>query len=231
MSKVLVTGGTKGIGLAVVQHLRATGHEVFACARDERADIRCDVTLREDVDRMCSSLGTIDVLVNNVGGAVSAPFLKMDEAVWDDQIRLNLKSIYYCIQAFLPGMLAQKNGRIINVASTAGKIGYPYISAYAAAKHAVVGLTRSLAKEVAERGVTVNAVCPSFVDTPMLRDSVSKASARTGKTVDELLDVFRNQNPQKRFVTSEDVAIAVKFLIDTSSVNGQAITLCGGETV
>lgn len=230
MSKVLVTGGTRGIGLAIVKHLRAAGYPVLSCARGEGADIRADVTDPVQVMRLHREAGEIDVLVNNAGGPVTAPFLKMTEAAWDDQFQLNVKGTWYCIREFLPGMLERKNGRIINIASTAGKTGYKYISGYVAAKHAVVGLTRALAHEVAMKGVTVNAVCPSFVDTPMLHQAVGDVAAKSGRSAEDVLNVYRSHNPQGRFVKPEEVASAVRFLIETPAVNGQAISLCGGET-
>lgn len=230
MSKVLVTGGSRGIGLAVVDHLRGSGYDVVSCARGGGADFRCDVTASADVARLHREVGEIDVLVNNAGGAVTAPFLKLNEEAWDEQIRLNLKSVWLCTHEFLPGMLERKNGRIINMASTAGKMGYRYVSAYAAAKHAVIGLTRSLALEVAARGVTVNAVCPSFVETPMLHHSLKEVSEKSGKPVGEILETLRMRNPQGRFVTPVEVAAAVRFLMETPAVNGQALSVCGGET-
>lgn len=230
MSKVLVTGGTRGIGAAIVVDLRNAGYQVISVARSAGADIRCDVTDRDAVARLHREAGEIDILVNNAGGAVTAPFLKMSEQTWDDQFSLNLKSAWYCIQEFMPGMIQRKRGQIINIASTAGKKGYPYIAAYVSAKHAIIGLTRALAKELAKKGVTVNAVCPSFVDTPMLRRSAAEVAAKTGKSADELLGLYRAQNPQNKFVLPEEVARAVRFLIETSAINGQAIALCGGET-
>lgn len=230
MYKVLVTGGTRGIGAAIVLDLRIAGYDVISVARSPEADLTCDVTDREAVARLHHEAGEIDVLINNAGGAVTAPFLKMSEQTWDDQFRLNLKSAWYCIQEFMPGMIQRKRGHIINIASTAGKKGYPYIAAYVSAKHAIIGLTRALAKEVAKKGVTVNAVCPSFVDTPMLRRSAGEVAAKTGKSPDELLALYRAQNPQNRFVLTEEVARAVHFLIETPAINGQAISLCGGET-
>jgi NAD(P)-dependent dehydrogenase (short-subunit alcohol dehydrogenase family) len=231
MRKVLVTGGTKGIGAAIADYLRANGFHVITCARDEKAEVRCDVTDKTQVIEMQRRLETIDVLVNNAGGIHTAPFLKIQEEDWDWHFDLNVKSIFYCTQTFLPAMIDNGWGRIINIASTAGKIGGPYVSAYVASKHAVIGLTRSLAREFAESGVTVNAVCPSYVDTPMLQESAIRVSKRTGKSVDEVVDLFRSINPQKRFVTTEEVAQTVKFLIDNGAINGQAISLCGGETV
>lgn len=231
MYKVLVTGGTSGIGLAISRRLLKAGYEVITCARDKKAAVRCDVTSKAQVARMHHEIGGIDVLVNNVGGAYSSPFLEITEGDWDLQFELNLKSAFYCTQAFLPRMLRKKSGSIINIASTAGKIGYKYVTPYVAAKHALVGFTRALAVEYADKGVTVNAICPSFVDTPMLRQSLAGTGDKTGKTVDQLLESLRQRSPQKRLVAPQEVAAAVQFLIETPSVNGQCLTLDGGETV
>lgn len=230
MKKALVTGGTKGIGEAIALTLRDNGFHVITCARDENADVRCDVTDRNQVQRMRNEIGPIEILINNVGGAHTAPFLKITEEDWDWHINVNLKSIYYCAQAFLPSMVESKWGRIINIASTAGKIGGRYLSAYSAAKHAVIGLTKSLALEYAENGITVNAVCPSFVDTPMLREGAKRAAEKTGKSVEQILEHFRAVNPQKRFVTTQEVAEVALFLIHNGGVNGQSISICGGQT-
>jgi 3-hydroxybutyrate dehydrogenase len=180
--------------------------------------------------RLREQIGPIDILVNNAGGVRTAPFLKLSEEDWDWHFQLNVKSIFYCTRAFLPEMLKNQSGRIINIASTAGKIGAAYLTAYSASKHAVIGFTRALAQEVAQKGVTVNAVCPSFVDTPMMRESLKLVSEKTGKNEEDLLQSFRNRNPQKRFITPEEVAITVRFLMDNPGINGQAISICGGET-
>ncbi len=230
MYKILVTGGTKGIGAGVAERLRTAGHEVITCARGRDATIRCDVTVALQVEQMRDAIGPVDVLINNAGGVRTAPLIKMSESDWDWHFQLNVKSVFLCTKAFLPSMLKKGFGRVINIASTAGKIGAPYISAYAATKHAVLGLTRSLALEVADKGVTVNALCPSFVDTPMLQESAEIISRKTGKPVEELLEAYRIRNPQKRFVTIGEVASAAQFLIENSAVNGQALSLCGGET-
>jgi NAD(P)-dependent dehydrogenase (short-subunit alcohol dehydrogenase family) len=231
MKKAVVTGGTKGIGAAIVLHLRNHGYEVISVARGKEADRQCDVTAKTQVEALKADVGPIDVLINGAGGVHTSPFLKITEQDWDWHFSTNVKSIFYCTQAFLPGMLQNKWGRVINIASTAGKIGGRYLSAYAATKHAVIGFTRSLALECAESGVTVNAVCPSFVDTPMTREGARQVAEKTGKTVEQVMETFRNINPQKRFVTTEEIAHAVQFLIENAAINGQSISLCGGETL
>jgi len=229
--KALVTGGTKGIGAAIVNRLRTQGYEVISVARGKDADQSCDVSNRDQVQRLKSNVGSIDILINSAGIVKTSPFLKISEEDWDLHFSVNVKSIFYCTKAFLPEMIENKWGRVINVASTAGKIGARYISAYSASKHAVIGLTRSLAQECAESGVTVNAVCPSFVDTPMTREGAAQVSKKTGRPIEEVMQSFIATNPQKRFVTTEEVAHAVQFLIENGAINGQAIALCGGETV
>jgi NAD(P)-dependent dehydrogenase (short-subunit alcohol dehydrogenase family) len=230
MYKALVTGGTRGIGLAIAERLKAKDYEVITCARSGNPTFLCDVTNATEVENMRKQTGPIDVLINNAGGVQTAPFLKITEADWDWHFNLNVKSTFHCIHVYLPAMLDKKWGRIVNVASTAAKTGYPYVAAYVAAKHAVLGFTRALALETAAQGITVNAVCPSFVDTPMLRESVQKISEKTGKSVQEIIDSFRARNPQKRLVTLEEVAATVEFVIETAAINGQAISVCGGET-
>lgn len=229
MSKVLVTGGTSGIGHAIVKRLMGSGYDVITCARGSSAAVQCDVTDPEQVDAMFRRVGPVDVLVNNVGGAQTAKFLEFTEQQWEEQFALNLKSAVYCTQKFLPAMLERNWGRIVNIASTAAKTGYLYVAPYVAAKHALLGFTRALALEVAGQGVTVNAVCPSYVDTPMLRKSVEETASKTGKSPEDLLNLLRKRNPQKRFVQPDEVAAAVQFLIETPAVNGQALSICGGE--
>lgn len=229
MSKVLVTGGTSGIGQAIAERLKGSGYEVITCARGSSATVQCDVTDSDQVDAMFRRVGPVDVLVNNVGGAETAKFLDFTEQQWEAQFALNLKSAIYCTQKFLPAMLERNLGRIVNIASTAGKTGYLYVAPYVAAKHALLGFTRALALEVADQGVTVNAVCPSFVDTPMLRKSIEETASKIGKSAEDLLNIFRKRNPQKRLVQPGEVAAAVQFLIETPAVNGQALSICGGE--
>jgi NAD(P)-dependent dehydrogenase (short-subunit alcohol dehydrogenase family) len=230
MYKALVTGGTKGIGLAIAERLRTNGYEVITCARTGNPDIRCDVTNLFEVENMRKQTGPVDILVNNAGGVQSAQFSHITEAGWDWHFNLNVKSVFHCTRAYLPAMLEKQWGRVINIASTAAKTGYPYVSAYVASKHSVLGLTRALALETAAKGVTVNAVCPSFVDTPMLKESAQKISEKTGRPVEEIMDSFRSKNPTKKLVTTEEVAAVVEFLIEAAAINGQAISVCGAET-
>ena len=150
--------------------------------------------------------------------------------VWDAILDTNLKSVYRLSKACMRPMMKARKGRIISITSVVGATGNPGQTNYAAAKAGIIGFTKALAKEVAELGVTVNAVCPSFVDTPMLRRSVEIVAEKTGKPVEELMESFRMNSPQQRFVTAEEVASTVHFLVETPAINGQAITLCGGET-
>ncbi|MGC1107673.1 MAG: SDR family NAD(P)-dependent oxidoreductase [Candidatus Acidiferrales bacterium] len=244
----LVTGGARGIGEAITRALIAHGARVTMTGRDAKrleqasrelgaAFIVSDVTDRDDVVRTAKTTrdtsGRIDILVNNAGQVGSAPFLKTDAELWRRMMAVNLDGTYHFTQAALPGMLESGWGRIVNVASTSGLVGYAYVSAYCAAKHAVIGLTRALAIEVAARGVTVNAVCPGYTDTDMVRDSVERIIAKTGRTKEAVLAELTARNPQKRFVLPEEVANAVAWLClpGSEAVNGQAIAIAGGEVM
>ncbi|CAN5796777.1 SDR family NAD(P)-dependent oxidoreductase [soil metagenome] len=175
--------------------------------------------------------GPISLLINNAGQAESAPFGKTSIELWKQMLDVNLTGTFLCTQAALPDMLKSGNGRIVNVASTAGLKGYAYVAAYVAAKHGVVGLTRALALEVALKGITVNAVCPGYTETELLRNSISLVVGKTGRSEQQARDEFASSNPQGRIVQPEEVADAVLWLCSpaASSITGQSISVSGGE--
>ena len=183
------------------------------------------------------ALGPVEVLINNAGQALSQPFAKTDLSLWQQMLSVNLTGTYLCIQAALPDLLLTgsqgKSARIVNIASTAGLKGYAYVSAYAAAKHGVIGLTRSLALELARKGVTVNAVCPGFTETDIVRDSIANIVAKTGQTEAQAREALVAHNPQKKMIQPDEVAQTVMWLCAdaASSVNGQSIAVDGGETM
>lgn len=246
----LVTGGARGIGEAVARSLLAQGARVTLLGRSEAklaqgvqalaafgevawvaADISDALAVEAAFARAAERFGPVQVLVNNAGQAVSAPFGKTDAALWQQMIDVNLTGTYHCISAALPAMLSAGWGRIVNVASTAGLIGYPYVTAYCAAKHGVVGLTRALALEVAKKGVTVNAVCPGYTETDIVRDAVANIVAKTGRSEDEARAELSKRNPQGRLVQPQEVADTVLWLCQpgAGAVTGQSIAVAGGE--
>jgi NAD(P)-dependent dehydrogenase (short-subunit alcohol dehydrogenase family) len=246
----LVTGGGSGIGAAIALALVEQGAHVTVLGRRMEplqalvaqhpdalhavcADISDAAQVAAAVQGAQSRFGPVHILVNNAGQAASAPFLKTDAAQWQQMLNVNLNGTFHCTQAVLPQMLQAGWGRIVNVASTAGLAGYAYVAAYCAAKHAVVGLTRSLALEVARKGVTVNAVCPGYTETEILRESIANVVAKTGRSEDEARAEFAKGNPQGRIVQPEEVADAVRWLCgeSASSITGQAIAVCGGEVM
>lgn len=239
----LVTGGGRGIGLAIAGALLSHGAHVTVFSRsakethrsDRALALSCDVTFPAAVSKAFVSarehFGPIHILINNAGQAASAPFLKTDEKLWRQLMSVNLDGAFHCSQAALPDMLTAGWGRIVNVASIAGLIGQAYITAYCASKHAVIGLTRALAVEVAAKGVTVNAVCPGYTDTDMVTNSVSNIVAKTGRTPDQALKELIGRNPLQRLIKPEEVANAVAWLClpGSDAVTGQAIVISGGE--
>ncbi|MCC7046413.1 MAG: SDR family oxidoreductase [Alphaproteobacteria bacterium] len=248
----LVTGGGSGIGLAIARALGAEGARITLMGRDgarlDKAahDLRAakiavqavpgDVADAAQVarayDRACQGFDAPGILVNNAGQAESAPFHRTDPVLWQRMLAVNLTGTYLCSRAALPAMLERGQGRIVNIASTAGLKGYAYVTAYCAAKHGVVGLTRALAQETAKAGVTVNAVCPGYTDTDMVAASVRRITAKTGRSADEARADLARANPQGRLIAPAEVAAAVLFLCgaEAGAITGQAIAISGGET-
>lgn len=245
-----VTGGGRGIGAAVARGLLMHGARVTVSGRNADAlagtvgDLRrfgqvdyviADIVAPESVVHAFgtarSRFGPVDILVNNAGQAQSAPFLKTDDALWQNMLAANLTGTFHCTHAALPDMLATGWGRVVNVVSTAGLTGYKYVSAYCAAKHGVIGLTRSLALEVATKGITVNAVCPGYTETEIVRQTIANIVAKTGRSEAAALAELTAGNPQKRLVQPEEVAHAVTWLClpGSDAMNGQALAVAGGE--
>jgi len=234
----LVTGGGSGIGAAIVDALRAAGAVVTVLGRRpgdgpfyQQADVTDAASVRAAIVRAEAAHGPIAILVNNAGAAETAPFSRLAREMWDRMLAVNLTAVFEVTQAVLPAMTKRGWGRVINIASTAGLTGYPYVAAYVAAKHGVVGLTRALALEVAKSAVTVNALCPGYTETRLLTDSFATIMAKTGKTEDEVRRDFTKGNPQGRLVQPDEVAAAVLWLCRPGSdaVTGQAIAISGGE--
>lgn len=241
----LVTGAGRGIGAAVAARLSASGHRIALTARSgheleavaaslpgEAICIPADLTEPDAVERVFAAAedtyGRVDVLVANAGAAMSAPVHKTTDEDWARMLELNLTAPFRCLRRAIPGMKERRYGRIVVIASVAGKLGEPYIAAYSASKHGVLGLVRSAAAELAKTGITVNAVCPGYVDTPMTDESVANLMSRTGDTEKSVRAFFAGKQPTGRLITVEEVATAVQFCLDSPSVTGQGINLDGG---
>jgi 3-hydroxybutyrate dehydrogenase len=245
-SHALVTGGGRGIGRAIAASLAQAGATVTILGRnravldevvatgDAHFAVTADVSDQAALDAAIGEAAArqpIDILVANAGAAESAPFQKSDAALFQRMMDVNFMGVVFAAQAVLPGMKARGHGRFVAVASTAGLRGYGYVSAYSAAKHAVVGLVRSLALEVAKSGITVNAVCPGFTETDLLAGSIDNIMSKTGRTREQAVAELAKHNPQGRLVTPQEVADAVVWLCGSgaSSITGQAIAVAGGE--
>ncbi len=243
-----VTGGARGIGAAIADTLARLGADIALLGRHrdtvaaeaealhrrhgaKTTALACDVTDAASVAAAFAQAGPVAILVNNAGAARSAPFHRTDDELWHEMLNVNLWGAIHCTRAVLPGMLDAGRGRIVNIASTAGITGFAYVTAYCAAKHALVGLTRSLAIETAKKGVTVNAVCPGYTDTDVVRETVANIVAKTGRSEADARAELAAHNPQGRLIQPAEVAETVAWLcLDSSgSVTGQSIAIAGGE--
>lgn len=246
---VLITGGGSGIGLAAAKAFAEEGHTVTIAGRSRKKldkavkglpgaqfavmDVTDEKSVNSAVEGVEKKSGPVRVLVNNAGAAHSAPFAKTAPGAWQAMLDVNLTGTYLVTRACLPGMRKNGGGCIVNIASTAGLKGYPYTSAYVAAKHGVVGLTRALALELARDRITVNAVCPGFTRTKMVENAVKTISKKTGMSEKEALAEIVKFNPQKRLIEPEEVATTVVWLASHAArtVTGQAIAVAGGEVM
>jgi len=252
--RVLVTGAARGIGAAIAQALAGAGWHVTLAGRSRAAleEVRVTLSVTEGLTHDCVELdvtdaasvaraftevhargGALQALVNNAGAVETGPLVRLAHETWDRMLAVNLTGAFLCTQAALPPMLAARAGRIVNIASTAGQKGYAYCTAYAAAKHGVLGMTRSLALEVAAQGLSVNAVCPGYTDTAIVRDGVARIVAATGRSEADAMSTFSQSSPLQRLVRPDEVAATVRWLCTDApaAFTGQALSVSGGEVM
>jgi 3-hydroxybutyrate dehydrogenase len=243
----LVTGGSRGIGAAVVRRLAAAGARLIVWARSGEAArvaeevgglaITCALDDRAATDRalarVAAEVGGIDILVNNAGIALSAPLARTGDEDWDRVLEVNVTAAFRLTRAFVPGMVERGWGRVINLASNAGVSGYRYTIAYCASKHAMVGMTRALAIDLARTGVTINAVCPGWVATRMVEEAVARIAGATGRSEDDARAALADMSPQRRMLTADEVAAMVEYLCreEARAVHGQAMLIDGGQVL
>ena len=243
----LITGGGSGIGRAIALALARGGAKVTICGRREAAlaavasesdaisaitaDVTDEASIRALYETADAARGPFDIVVANAGVASSAPFHKTTLKEWRRTLDINLTGSFLTVQPALAGMIARGAGRVVFIASTAGLKGYSYVAPYVAAKHGVVGLMRALAAETAKSGLTVNAICPGFVETDMLAESIQRIVEKTGRSVEDARASLSSSNPQGRFVQPDEVAAAVLYLCGAAagSITGQTLSICGGE--
>jgi NAD(P)-dependent dehydrogenase (short-subunit alcohol dehydrogenase family) len=241
--KALVTGGSRGIGRAIALALAGQGYEVTIMGRSEKAlaqavadgaarkSLAVNITDEAALRQAVSESGPYRVLINNAGAAESAPLAATDLALIRRMMAVNVESAFTASRAALPGMMKLGSGRIVNVASIAGLKGYAYVSAYCAAKHAVIGMTKALAAELVKTGITVNALCPGYTDTDLIANAADVIARKTGRGTAEAIDHFAKVNPSGRLIRPQEVADAALWLCSegASAVTGQAIAIAGGN--